>query len=89
MSIALQTLVWDGYPGNSTEKLVFLAVADIAGDDGRFFATPEQVAEKCVMPFSRVIEALRALVHSAWIEDEDLGRYRISVERLQSQRGSR
>lgn len=57
MSIRWITKVWSDSPYNGTRLLIHLALADISHDDGRFFASQKNLAEKgrCSVEYVRKV----------------------------------
>lgn len=57
MSIRWITKVWSDSPYNGTRLLIHLALADISHDDGRFFASQKNLAEKgrCTVEYVRKV----------------------------------
>jgi len=90
MSIAAMTAIWDGFRGDTEEKIVLLAIADGAGADGTFVTDPDRIAKKCSLTADQVREVLGRLVAASWISGEGIqcgdGRTcRIALERFQSE----
>jgi len=57
LSIKWITKVWSDSPYNGTRLLIHLALADISHDDGRFFASQKNLAEKgrCTIEYVRKV----------------------------------
>lgn len=59
MSIRWMTRVWDDSPYDGTRLLIHLALADMAHDDGRFFASQAHLADKARCSTEHVRKTIR------------------------------
>ena len=91
MSIKLMSMVWDSFPRGGGEKLVLLALADWAGDDGeRIWPAIATIAGKTNMSERQVQRILSRFVDQGILEitaNEHGGRnltrhYKINVEAI-------
>ena len=72
MSIKLMTAVWDREDLSSTQKLVLLALADWANDDGLCWPSIERVAKKSSLKKRAVQLAIRSLEEMKFIHREEV-----------------
>jgi hypothetical protein len=72
MSIKLMTAVWDREDLSSTQKLVLLALADWANDDGLCWPSIERVAKKSSLKKRAVQLAIRSLEEMQFIRREEV-----------------
>jgi len=71
MSIRIMANVWE-HPGiNSTQKLVLLALADWANDEGMCWPSIQRIADKCSLTKRAVQKALRAIEDMGMLRYED------------------
>jgi hypothetical protein len=68
MSIKLMTLVFDRYPKGGNERVLALALADNAADDGtRIWPSVATLAHKTLQSERNVQRQLKAMVASGWL----------------------
>ena len=67
MSIRWITKVWDSSPYDGTKLLIHLALADISHEDGRFFASQKDLAEKGRCSVEYVRKVINEMVESGFI----------------------
>ena len=67
MSIKWMTKVWSDSPYNGTRLILHLALADMAHDDGRFFASQAHLAKKARCTTHYVREVINELIAGGWI----------------------
>lgn len=72
MSIKLMTAVWDREDVSSTQKLVLLALADWANDEGLCWPSIERVAKKSSLKKRAVQLAIRSLEEAHFIRREEV-----------------
>ena len=72
MSIKLMTAVWDREDLSSTQKLVLLALADWANDEGLCWPSIERVAKKSSLKKRAVQLAIRSLEEMQFIRREEV-----------------
>jgi hypothetical protein len=72
MSIKLMTAVWDREDLSSTQKLVLLALADWANDEGLCWPSIERVAKKSSLKKRAVQLAIRSLEETHFIRREEV-----------------
>ena len=72
MSIKLMTAVWDREDLSSTQKLVLLALADWANDEGLCWPSIERVAKKSSLKKRAVQLAIRSLEETQFIRREEV-----------------
>ena len=72
MSIKIMTAVWDREDLSSTQKLVLLALADWANDDGLCWPSIERVAKKSSLKKRAVQLAIRSLEEMQFIRREEV-----------------
>jgi hypothetical protein len=71
MSIRIMANVWE-HPGiNSTQKLVLLALADWANDEGMCWPSIQRIADKCSLTTRAVQKSLRAIEDMGMLRYED------------------
>jgi len=87
MSVRTMAKVWDVFDGKAPDKLVLLAAADSADNEGRFVSDENQIALKCGLSAELVRHALCRLASTGWLvsigshgSDQIL---QIAVERLE------
>jgi hypothetical protein len=68
MSIRLMTEVWSRYPKGGNKKLVLLALADYANDDGYCWPGVDLIAVKCNVSRRYVQQVTAELVDDGWLE---------------------
>jgi len=61
------TKVWSDSPYNGTRLILHLALADMAHDDGRFFASQTHLAKKARCTTHYVREVINELIAGGWI----------------------
>lgn len=67
MSIRWMTKVWSDSPYNGTRLILHLALADMAHDDGRFFASQTHLAQKARCTTHYVREVINEMIAGGWI----------------------
>jgi hypothetical protein len=67
MSIRWMTKVWSDSPYNGTRLILHLALADMAHDDGRFFASQTHLAQKARCTTHYVREVVNEMIANGWI----------------------
>ena len=67
MSIKWMTKVWSDSPYNGTRLILHLALADMAHDDGRFFASQTHLAKKARCTTHYVREVINEFIAGGWI----------------------
>ena len=67
MSIRWMTKVWADSPYNGTRLILHLALADMAHDDGRFFASQAHLAKKARCTTHYVREVINEFIRGGWI----------------------
>ena len=67
MSIKWMTKVWSDSPYNGTRLILHLALADMAHDDGKFFASQTHLAKKARCTTHYVREVINELIAGGWI----------------------
>lgn len=67
MSIRWMTKVWSDSPYNGTRLILHLALADMAHDDGRFFASQTHLAHKARCTTHYVREVINEMIAGGWI----------------------
>lgn len=68
MSIKVQTMVWDRYPGEDHELLLALKLADFCDDNGEhIFPSIERLAEKTRRSVRAVQYQLKSMVERGWL----------------------
>jgi hypothetical protein len=67
VSIKWMTKVWSDSPYNGTRLILHLALADMAHDDGRFFASQAHLAKKARCTTHYVREVINELIAGGWI----------------------
>lgn len=67
MSIKWMTRVWSDSPYNGTRLILHLALADMAHDDGRFFASQAHLAKKARCTTHYVREVINELIAGGYI----------------------
>ncbi len=68
MSIKIQTMVWDRYPGEDHELLLALKLADFCDDNGEhIFPSIETMAEKTRRSARAVQYQIKAMVERGWL----------------------
>jgi hypothetical protein len=72
MSIKIMTAVWDREDLSSTQKLVLLALADWANDEGLCWPSIERVAKKSSLKKRAVQLAIRSLEEMQFIRREEV-----------------
>lgn len=72
MSIRLMTAVWERIDLTSTQKLVLLALADWANDDGLCWPSIDRVAVKSSLKRRAVQMTIRSLEESGFLRREEL-----------------
>lgn len=71
MSVRIMANVWE-HPGiNSTQKIVLLALADWANDEGMCWPSIQRIADKCCLTTRAVQKALRAMEEMGLLRYED------------------
>jgi len=69
MSIKVMTMVFDRYPAGGNERLLALALADHARDDGtRIWPSVAELARKTVLSRSTVQRLIRSMLERGWLE---------------------
>lgn len=61
MSVRISSLIWESDRPSSQEKLVLLALADWADDDGRCSFTVQEIASKVRLENAEALAVLRSL----------------------------
>lgn len=91
MSVRIMTAVWAHGPETAADRLLLLAIADNANDEGQAWPSVGRLASKCCVEERAVRYGLRRLAEGGWIEiEEHAGRpntYKIRPERLHSSAG--
>ena len=64
MSLAVSTACWIKSAATGTARLVLLAIADYADDDGAAFPSVDSLAKKCRMSKRNMQERLKSLIES-------------------------
>lgn len=91
MSVRVMSEVWMRYPAGGGERLLALALADHASDDGtRVYPSVSELARKTVQSERTVQRQLQAMVAAGWLVLErrssgrpgDTNRYRINADWL-------
>jgi hypothetical protein len=82
MSIKLMTAVWDTKIGPATRRLVLLALADIANDDGEAWPSIDTLATRANCSRTTAEDSLRSLVTDGIIERESRGFHRSNMYRI-------
>src|SRR5690554_1981590 len=95
MSVRMSSLVWDRFPGKGSERLLMLALADCANDDGAsIYPSVPTLASKAAMTDRRVRQILAVLRDAGWIAIDQQGkggvktgttRYSMNVPKLRQQ----
>lgn len=90
MSVQATTAVWFGSSAKGTRKLVLLAIADCANDEGWAWPSAATLARKCGLESERGIrEHVRALIESGEVEESPrpgkTTRYRLRLDILKKQ----
>jgi len=67
VSIRWMTKVWADSPYNGTRLILHLALADMAHDDGRFFASQAHLAKKARCSTHYVREVINEMIARGWI----------------------
>ena len=67
MSIKWMTKVWSDSPYNGTRLILHLALADMAHDDGQFFASQTHLAKKARCTTHYVREVINELIAGGWV----------------------
>lgn len=68
MSIKVMSMVFDRYPSGGMERLLALAMADHAGDDGRrIWPSVDELARKTMQSRSSVQRQIRRMVATGWL----------------------
>lgn len=71
MSVRIMANVWE-HPGiNATQKIVLLALADWANDEGMCWPSIQRIADKCCLTTRAVQKALRAMEEMGLLRHED------------------
>lgn len=74
MSIRVMTMVFDRYPGGGSERLLALAIADHARDDGtRIWPSIDELARKTLQSRSTVQRQIRRMVAIGWLVPKGTG----------------
>jgi DNA-binding transcriptional regulator YhcF (GntR family) len=68
MSVDVMSLVWKGGPSDRSQRLLMLAIADSANDDGFCWPGTQLLAVKASMSVRTVLRSLRALEQDSWIK---------------------
>lgn len=68
MSIELMTMVWRGYAGDPTAKLVLLSLADQANSDGYCWPSQRYTAARCMISDRQLRTWIQRLAGEGWIE---------------------
>ncbi len=69
MSIRVMTMVFDRYPVGGSERLLALAMADHARDDGtRIWPSLDELARKTMQSRSTVQRQISKMLASGWLE---------------------
>ncbi len=90
MSIALMSAVWQDGPNDRSERLLLLALADCANDQGLCWPHTQTLARKACMNVRTVLRTLKTLDLDGWLtitrrSHERRGNtYQLSLERLMS-----
>lgn len=80
MSLRMMTMVWDEGPKDATMRLVLLAMADIADDNGVCWPSVATIAERSCMSDRNARRIIRKLEDEGWLAT-DVGRGRNSTSR--------
>lgn len=68
MSIKVMSMVFDRYPSGGMERLLALAMADHASDDGtRIWPSVDELARKTMQSRSSVQRQIRRMVETGWL----------------------
>lgn len=70
MSIKIMSMIWENGPKDPTEKLVLLAIADHANDDGVAFPSMVGIASKCSITDRGARGIVRRLEAGGWLKTE-------------------
>lgn len=73
MSIKWMNWVWEHSPYTRTQKLIHLAFADYASDEGYFWPLQDTVAKKCNCSTRYVQKTLKDMRERGMIESEQRG----------------
>ena len=68
MSVKIMSQVWANGPSDQAQLLVLLAMADIAGDDGKLWPSVATIAEKARMSERNARRIIRCLEADGWVE---------------------
>ncbi len=82
MSIKLMTAVWDTKIGPANRRLVLLALADIANDEGEAWPSIDTLAVRANCSRTSAEDSLRSLVTDGIIERESRGFHRSNMYRI-------
>ncbi len=88
MSIALMSLVWKHGPPDRSQRLLMLAIADSANDQGICWPSTKLLAGKSCMSVRSVLRSLKALEQQGWLSvkrksyEAKGNRYEIILARL-------
>ena len=67
MSIKLMAMVWESGPEDHAQKLVLLAIADHANDEGMAYPSMARIARKCSMTERGARAVIRKLESAGWL----------------------
>jgi hypothetical protein len=70
MSVKVMSWVWEQGPGDATMKLVLLALADIADDEGKCWPSVVRVAQRGCMSERNARRIIRKLEEGGWLQVE-------------------
>lgn len=82
MSIKLMTAVWETNIGPATRRLILLALADIANDEGEGWPSIETLARRASCSRSAAENSLRALAEDGIITRDSRGFHRSNLYRI-------
>lgn len=68
MSIRWMSRVWSESPYDGTRLLIHLALADIAHDDGRFFASQKNLSGKSRCSIEYVRKVINEMIDAGWLQ---------------------
>ena len=68
MSVEVMSLVWKRGPSDRSQRLLMLAIADSANDDGFCWPGTQLLAVKASMSVRTVLRSLKALEQDGWIK---------------------
>lgn len=86
MSLHLFSQALNDFEGSPPERLVMLALADLADDGGIVLVVPQEIGLKARLPVGEALQVLRAFVEDGVLQQKsDMRRmYQIDLTRLSS-----